>query len=228
MTARYKPVYREGCEAHYHDTYSAYETAGCRCTAAREDHRLYRKRLREGRAESRMAPTWPSARRLQALCALGWTSVELGKRMDCRAAVVYKLATSDYATMFKSRVEAVNQVYAELCSTPGPSERCRGNARRNGWAPPFAWDNIDDPDEVPTGLWKPRKSKVNHADYDEVKFLADSGAHLMEIASRLGVVPATVVKSAERAGDRALARKLTRGTEWNHWRMAKSPQRKAS
>lgn len=50
---------------------------------------------------------------------------------------------------------AVAAVYDELWSIhgTGPGSRAlRGRAEREGWPPPMAWDDVDDPQEQPSGV----------------------------------------------------------------------------
>jgi hypothetical protein len=57
------------------------------------------------------------------------------------------------ASIHARSAEAIAAVYGELCMTPAPNAGINNHVRavawRHGWAPPLAWDAIDDPNEVP-------------------------------------------------------------------------------
>lgn len=96
-------------------------------------------------------------RRLRALMALGWTGPQLDAAMGRAPTFTAKLLC---------RSPRVNRVTADLVATvyeqlsmrlpddePAPNRqlinRTRNQARRKGWAPPLAWDDIDNPAEEP-------------------------------------------------------------------------------
>ena len=81
-------------------------------------------------------------RKLQALVALGWTQGSIGARIGVSASNMTATITGQ-PQMTARRVRAIGRVYAELHMTPGPSVRARNDARRKGWLPPLAWDDID-------------------------------------------------------------------------------------
>lgn len=85
-------------------------------------------------------PKIGTVRRIQALHALGWPhtaiSAKAGVRTNCLPSQVGRWVTL-------STHEAVARAYDELSATQGPSERTRGWARRFGYLPPAAWDDID-------------------------------------------------------------------------------------
>lgn len=136
-----------------HRTASDYRY-GCRCPEAREAYRLYRKRGREGRSVPQVVNSLGTARRLQALAAIGWSCPALAAELGygSYAAVTY-LQRRYRTTVLRSIAERVSAVYDRLSMTPGPSVRAVRTAARNGWAPPLAWDDdeIDDPTARPSG-----------------------------------------------------------------------------
>ena len=87
-----------------------------------------------------------TARRLQALVAIGWSQAYLASRLGW--------AEGNFTTLLKptpvklSTAWKVRQLYEELSSTPGPSVRARNHAVKRGYLPPAAWDDdyIDDPE----------------------------------------------------------------------------------
>lgn len=92
-------------------------------------------------------PSLGTARRIQALAAIGWPLRELGPKID-------RAASNASAVMRRTTVRtrtaaAYDELYRRLLLTPGPSDAARRFARAQGWQPPLAWDDIDDPDEQP-------------------------------------------------------------------------------
>jgi hypothetical protein len=133
------------CTARRHDTMSAYRQ-GCRCPDAREAWRLYKKRRTEGRQEPLVVSGLGTARRLQALAALGWPLVDLAVELGCHKSMVGHLQTRRYAKVLKSTADRVDVVFRRLSMKVGPSDKARRRAQRNGWSPPLAWnDDIDNP-----------------------------------------------------------------------------------
>lgn len=98
-------------------------------------------------------PVIGTRRRIQALQALGWSRAEIARRMgyggqggELRAI----MATS--STVNRATAAKVEAVYAELSMTRPTGQgaaRARTRAARHGYAPPLAWDDIDDPNERP-------------------------------------------------------------------------------
>jgi cobalamin biosynthesis protein CbiG len=58
-------------------------------------------------------------------------------------------------------------LYDELSATPGPSEVAARHARERGWAPPLAWDDIDDPEDRPQGVARERESRPKRNELDD-------------------------------------------------------------
>jgi DNA-directed RNA polymerase specialized sigma24 family protein len=90
-------------------------------------------------------------RRLEALMTLGYTatelSIRLGKSADWVSSVLRRFMVHE-----QSRLD-VRELFEVLSMTPAPATReakfARTWARNRGYAPPLAWDDIDDPDEEP-------------------------------------------------------------------------------
>lgn len=94
-------------------------------------------------------PSLGTVRRIRALLALGWTHAEMLRRTGVHTRRV--ICHPSPVVTARTRA-AIAELYEELCMTPGPSEKNRARAARLGWVPPLAWDDIDDPDEVPSGV----------------------------------------------------------------------------
>lgn len=141
-------------------------------------------------------------RRLEALMANGWSARELSRRLGHHGHALqlpkYRRCTSNTAT-------AVAQLYAELESTPGPSQPMRTYYRGRGYLPPGWWDpdTIDDPDATPAGLTYqplgdgPAIDVDMHRD-DQVAILTRAGLTPTQIASQLGCSRKTIVRAVTR------------------------------
>lgn len=135
----------------------------------------------------------PTARRLQALIAIGYTQADLAARMGWTPQNIGALVHGRRPNCTHGVAKTVSDLYEQLSANPGPSKRSRALAARKGWAPPLAWDDIDNLDETPTGAAVvPVRASI---DVNEVTWLMQSGETLEVIGKRLGVNP----KSIERA-----------------------------
>jgi transposase-like protein len=144
--------------------------------AAEQAYR-YRQRVYLNRGPLQV-PAVGTARRLQALAAVGWTQVDLAARLGVTQARVGHLMNSLFPMVLPETAAAVSRVYDELCmvvpTDPPPTrrgevrvhERARRQARRRGWVTALAWDEdaIDDPDARPH---RSTRDARPHDDVDE-------------------------------------------------------------
>jgi hypothetical protein len=96
-------------------------------------------------------------RKLQALHALGYSLTEIGRRIGREQQSVSDTLHSTGPVHWRTE-RAVARLYDELENTPleGPyAHRTRLRARRLGYAPPAAYDDINDPHETPKGVLAP-------------------------------------------------------------------------
>lgn len=146
MTQRYPEQWREGCPLHYHDTASAYQK-GCRCDTARDAQRHRDKMRTTGRWPAQFVDATGTARRIRALAAMGWSSTYVGQQLGFSAQAVG--CVCGQSRVLRSTADKYKAVYDEHYLRRGPSDAAVREANRRGWAPPLAWDNIDDPAEQP-------------------------------------------------------------------------------
>lgn len=136
-------------------------------------------------------PALGARRRIRALLALGWTHQQLYSASGIRTAVALHQA-GEWVTARKFR--AIDRLYEQLSMTPGPSAATRARARRLGYPPPLAWDDVDDPSAVPdVGV------PVRGIDLSEVDWLLTQGHTLDQAAVRLGVTRSAVEHARSRA-----------------------------
>ena len=88
-------------------------------------------------------------RRVHALMRMGWPTATIAGLCGWRTGEAVT------ALGYRTKVTAVTAAhvavaYDALSMRLGPSDQVRQHAARQGWAPPLAWDNIDDPTERPS------------------------------------------------------------------------------
>ena len=133
--------------------------AGCSEDCCLHASYVYEKRRRMHVARTGSGysvPAWRVRRRLEALQALGWSMPVIAEMIGTNFRNLYHVARQEDVT--RARFEQVAAVYDRLSMRLPPAEthlqrisvaKTKGHAARNGFAPPLAWDDIDDPDERP-------------------------------------------------------------------------------
>jgi transcriptional regulator with XRE-family HTH domain len=163
-------------------------------------------------------------RRLQALCAIGWTQNRLADELDVL------MQTVNYYLHSETRVTAANAIrIADLYdrawhAPPAPTNKWRAagitrakeNARRHGWAPPLAWDDdtIDDPTATPH-LEAEQRPGGKQLHVEDIEWLLDDEplATAQRLADRLAVTK-DAIQQACRHGQRTdLLDQLRRNAE---------------
>lgn len=145
-------------------------------------------------------------RRLQALATQGWTLAQLAARagLPDRQAVDRAMRAS---TTSAGTARTIRALYDQLWNQrPTPANRHEQAAitrtiryaKKQGWAPPLAWDDdtIDDPDAAPDTGEHARRG----ADLDEYLFLVRAGETPYRAAQRLGVTLSAIEQQARRTG----------------------------
>jgi hypothetical protein len=149
MTSVIKEPYsgRCGSSTGYSDHWKLGTEPCAACKRARALHQqdyVKRRYLNGGRGV--MVDPIGTRRRLEALFWMGWSYKEIGRRLgmcDTQFRVIAKRKK-----IYPESAERVRLLFEELCMTPGPSKMCHTLAVRRGYAPPLAWLDIDDPEEI--------------------------------------------------------------------------------
>lgn len=118
-------------------------TAGCREACCREAHTRHMHQWRSRRRPCFVEATG-TVRRLQALLALGHSSLEIAAAVGRGEAWPQSVLRA--TTVSSTTAGAMERVYEELCMTvpQGPlAARLRTLYRQRGYLPPLAWDDID-------------------------------------------------------------------------------------
>jgi transcriptional regulator with XRE-family HTH domain len=136
-----------------------------------------------------------SARRLQALVAIGYTQAEIARQMGTHESWVSRLVGGYGRQVNAETVARIKEVYDRLAMTPGPSDRARRHAHKHNWAPPLAWDEdtIDDPAAKPdVGVHRPLGFAERYTEEREL------GYNDLQILARWRVRPESLVRQLHR------------------------------
>jgi transcriptional regulator with XRE-family HTH domain len=146
-------------------------------------------------------PAQGSVRRVQALFATGYTLTALGAILGMSATAVQNIANERTEFVNIKTARAINAAYTDLQMKPlptsGHAKFARTLAERRGYAPPFAWEDIDDPDAKPVIAKEDKEYWFTQ--YLELKRMGYSNA---EIARRLSITCDTLQKRLQRLSPR--------------------------
>ncbi|MBW9095164.1 hypothetical protein JNB62_15870 [Microbacterium jejuense] len=172
------------CPADHKHDHTCYIQHGCRddaCKAYRRDYQYwYRHMVAAGRQDvlRSIIDARGARRRLQALTAIGWSQRALAHRLGVSHDQVHVWLYADRVTF--ATHEAVATLYDTLSDREPPQTNraekrqasyARTVARRNDWARPIDWDDIDLDDAPQTG---------EPVDVDEVavQLVVDEGTYV--------------------------------------------------
>jgi transposase len=159
-----------------------------------------------------------TVRRVHALVALGHTMSSLAERLGVTQQSVNNLAKIPQAYVRRSTAERIAALYDELSmhlpdeSTPTGRKNAyyaRTVARKRGWLPPLAWDDIDNDATpyIPSRQGRPGRAEVLPAILEDFDWLIRAGESEVEAAKRVGVALETIrdyrVRAARREMERA-------------------------
>lgn len=143
---------RRGYYAHRKAGQDACEDCKRAAAAAEAMHAYNRSRGRAGRLD-----TQGTARRLQALVAMGWGYLALERETGIPDSELALHATKQRDYIFPSTAAKIAAAYDRLSMRLPPANtggerqsitKAKRRAERNGWAGPLCWDDIDN-DEAP-------------------------------------------------------------------------------
>lgn len=206
-----------------HGTNAGYVT-GCRCAPCADASFRYHTRLAFDHANGRYRTVEPTGtrRRIEALMRLGWTQVQIGERLGINGEAVRQIRS--FGRVNVRTVKRIAAVYDDL-STRRPPERnkverlnasrTRNRAERLGWAPPAAWDDIDDPTENPK-LGEP--SDDNSIDPVVVERILAGEKLPANRAEKYAVIDAWLARGGS-------ATSLENLTGWAVWRMIRDREK---
>lgn len=150
----------------------------------------------------KVLPATASARRLQALVAIGWPFTSIAPHICVDPRGITRVIHQPY--IFRTTADAIVTVYEQLknqrpedhgVSLIG-AQKSRALAKRRGWPDPLWWEDmghIDDPDFDPaTAEQELNRNELAELRRDEVEHLLSFDCTTEEIATRLDMHVGTV------------------------------------
>jgi hypothetical protein len=104
---------------------------------------------RQRQAGEAKVPAIGTARRLQALVAIGYTGQYLSDRLGWPKVTLWRITGKGQPNVEVNTARMVAELFDELSMIPGPCKRARRRAEKLGWVSALAFDDIDDPNETP-------------------------------------------------------------------------------
>jgi transcriptional regulator with XRE-family HTH domain len=180
-------------------------------------------------ADGAKVPSVGTARRVQALVAVGWSMSKIAARLGIARANFTPIAHGTRGVTVKTARD-VAALYDELWDVEPPRDNHRDRiaysravnyAAAHGWAPPLAWDEdaLDDPQATPDlGESGPKRAgrPIEHL-VEDIEWLlteVDAMATADHLANRLGYTDRSAIQNAlSRAGRQDLLDTLARNAE---------------
>lgn len=138
-------------------------------------------------------PAIGTHRRIQALAVAGHSLAFIGAELGITQQAVSSLLRRD--VVWADSAVKIAELFDRLQMIPGPSSRARRWALRRGWAPAFAFDDLDDPAEQPASSVEASVTWLEK--YTELR---DLGIPESRIPERMGVEPKSVERQLMRLG----------------------------
>lgn len=148
-------------------------------------------------------------RRIQALVALGHSMARIAGALDISQQAAWNMANRPTAYTRRATAVRVANLYDSWSMrlpdmTPGAARKqalyARTVAKKRGFAPPLAWDDIDDPAEQPYGI---RNGDEQTDRGGVIADVLDQGGNDWEVARRLGIGVLALEQWCDRNGMRA-------------------------
>ena len=172
------------------------------CHLAEGRYRKQRK-MKHLRGEMVTFPAVGILRRIRALHAIGWSGHQVADACGLSVNTLRSIGYHQSGTVHAATAQSVMAGYERLSMAIPEgryANRARASARRKGWAPPLAWDDIDDPDEQPAAWqWRPVHLRPAEEMLSELDHLLGLGVSIHQAARQLGVSVGAIEKAQERA-----------------------------
>lgn len=170
------------------------------CRPCRRAHKRYQQQylVSQQRGEARTVDATGTRRRVQALCAIGWSIMEQARQLGVREPAIRSLLVKTNVRASTAARHAA--LYDRLTALPPPSgrgpTRARSHAAKQGWHPPSAWLDIDDPNEQPD-LGDDKRMR-NPEKLAEFEWLTSLGVAEPEALARIGWTRRAMERHLER------------------------------
>lgn len=183
---------RHGTPAGYRAHRRAAEDACQPCLDAMAQYQ-HRRIVDQYLGRPRAVPSLGFRRRVEALQAIGWSVNAIAERLGIDVRVLPARMKSTYVR--RTTFDRMASIYEEMCMTV-PNDRYanrrRNLARRKGYVPPLAWDDIDtDPEPV-------KVADEKRDTLAEYRFLIKSGESHEQALKRLGISGKGIEKALRR------------------------------
>lgn len=145
-------------------------------------------------------PVIGTIRRIQALVAFGWPQSHIAEHAGLDNRQISRIVLGNHSRISTHYAVRIAATYDELQLVPGPCDRSRRRANKQGWPPPFSWDEdaIDNPDAKPcAGKHEPRTFSDTYREYQELQ-LNDAA-----IADRMGIDLESLKRRIQRHSQKA-------------------------
>lgn len=143
-----------------------------------------------------------TVRRLRALVAIGWQETALAEALGMGVGNFWTLLHGRRNRITTGTRNKVTALFIQQWDKPQDgvrAERAKKIAKHYRWVGPLAWDDIDDPTEVPEGVAKARDARYTATEYlDDIAFLLELGESPHQAAAIVGRTVPAIVKAAER------------------------------
>lgn len=145
-------------------------------------------------------PALGTVRRLRALMAIGHSPEAIAEAAGCSVNCFTDIVYGHSADSVRPRTaRLVAEAYEHLSARPGAHSLSRRRAAERNWAPPLAWDDIDDPNERPVTM-KASVGDRSRAVIEDTAELAAQGETRERIAARIGITWDAITRTHNRAG----------------------------
>lgn len=159
-------------------------------------------------------PDLGARRRIQALMAIGHSAAAIATATgdpDVSIRIVYNVLNKPGRWISQANHDRFDAAFRALAMTPGASTRSRTTAQAKGWAPPLAWEDLDDPAATPNLGDTTDDRGYRRLHLDDLEHLLDNdGPWTWEgITARLGVSRSAIENACARHDRRDLLARIT-------------------
>ena len=160
-------------------------------------------------------PTIGTTRRLRALALRGWTCADVARGTGVHVAALVRCINAKTTVISADTALAVHEWFAEHWDKDAPTDtrerrgqatRASRRARREGWHPALAWDDIDDPTATPDAGTTDGRAGLAAEDVEWV--LRYERHTRSSLEHRLGASWSTIYGALRRAGRTDLLKRL--------------------
>lgn len=171
------------------------------CARCQRAIRIYNATILSRFTDTGLVSSLGARRRVQALACIGWSAPMLAREGGWKS---YHGVTDVFLieAINRQTAQRISELFDRLCMTPAPdgigSAKARAKAKRLGWAPPLAWDDIDN-DAAPAHMGPSRKTWASADLISEADHLLSLGESIEQTARKLGVKPDAIEQARSRA-----------------------------